>query len=47
MQQFKNTILPVLLATIWISGSEFFRNEVLTKTTLDFPLRTNGAGFSE
>ncbi len=28
---FKNTILPVLAATLWISFSEFFRNEVLAK----------------
>lgn len=25
----KKTILPILLATIWISFSEFFRNEIL------------------
>lgn len=28
----KNTILPILLATIWISISEFVRNEILLKT---------------
>ena len=28
----KNTILPILLATIWISISEFVRNELLLKT---------------
>jgi len=28
----KKTILPVLLATIWISVSEFVRNELLVKT---------------
>jgi hypothetical protein len=28
----KKTILPVLLATIWISISEFLRNEVLFKS---------------
>lgn len=28
---FRNTILPVLLATIWISISEFVRNEFLLK----------------
>lgn len=29
---FKKTILPVLLATIWISVSEFARNEVFFKS---------------
>ena len=28
---FKNTILPILLSTIWISISEFVRNEFLLK----------------
>lgn len=28
----KKTILPILLATIWISISEFFRNELLFKS---------------
>ncbi|MFN8259170.1 MAG: hypothetical protein U0W24_26000 [Bacteroidales bacterium] len=28
----KKTILPVLLATIWISASEFVRNEFILKT---------------
>jgi hypothetical protein len=28
----RNTVLPILLATIWISVSEFFRNEVLLKS---------------
>ncbi len=28
----KNTVLPILLATIWISISEFVRNEILLKT---------------
>ena len=32
MRFFKKTILPILLATIWISGSEFFRNELLLKS---------------
>lgn len=32
MKQFKNTILPILLATIWISISEFARNEYLLKS---------------
>lgn len=27
----KKTIIPILLATVWISASEFFRNEVLLK----------------
>ncbi len=27
----KSTVLPILLATIWISISEFFRNEFLLK----------------
>jgi hypothetical protein len=30
---FKKTILPVILATIWISLSEFFRNEILLKSS--------------
>jgi hypothetical protein len=29
---FKRSILSVLLATIWISISEFFRNEILLKS---------------
>ena len=32
MKLFKNTILPVLLATVWISISEFVRNEFLFKS---------------
>jgi hypothetical protein len=32
MNILKKTILPVLLATIWISISEFLRNEVLFKS---------------
>jgi hypothetical protein len=32
MQTIKKTILPVMLATIWISISEFFRNELLLKS---------------
>lgn len=32
MNQFKNVILPVLLTTIWISISEFVRNELLLKS---------------
>ncbi|MCB0629775.1 MAG: hypothetical protein R2824_12575 [Saprospiraceae bacterium] len=32
MISFKKTILPILLATIWISVSEFVRNELLLKT---------------
>jgi hypothetical protein len=32
MKQLKNVILPVLLATIWISISEFVRNELLLKS---------------
>ncbi len=31
MNFFRKTILPILLATIWISLSEFFRNEILLK----------------
>jgi hypothetical protein len=31
MKTFKNTVLPVLLSTIWISLSEFVRNEFLFK----------------
>ena len=53
MKQFNNTVLPVLLATIWISLSEFVRNEFLLKSFwtehykslgLDFPSApVNGA----
>ena len=32
MKLIKNTILPVFLATIWISISEFARNELLVKS---------------
>jgi hypothetical protein len=32
MKLIKNTILPVFLATIWISISEFVRNEYLVKS---------------
>jgi hypothetical protein len=32
MKQVKNVILPVLLAAIWISISEFVRNEFLLKS---------------
>ena len=32
MKTFKNTILPIVLATLWISISEFGRNEFLLKT---------------
>jgi hypothetical protein len=32
MKQLKNVILPILLATVWISISEFIRNEFLLKT---------------
>jgi hypothetical protein len=32
MKNLKNIILPVFLATIWISLSEFVRNEFLLKT---------------
>lgn len=32
MAIFKKTILPILLATIWISISEFVRNEFLLKS---------------
>ena len=32
MKYLKNTILPVVLATIWISVSEFVRNEFLVKS---------------
>jgi hypothetical protein len=31
MNTLKNTILPILLATVWISISEFVRNEFLLK----------------
>lgn len=32
MQNLKVTILPILAATLWISVSEFFRNEFLLKS---------------
>lgn len=32
MKLIKNTILPVILATIWISISEFVRNEFIVKS---------------
>jgi len=32
LKMFKKTIFPVLLATIWISISEFVRNEFLVKS---------------
>ena len=32
MKIFKNTLLPILLATIWISISEFVRNEFIVKS---------------
>jgi len=32
MKFFKTTILPILAATIWISVSEFIRNEYLVKS---------------
>jgi len=32
MNTLKNTILPIVLATLWISISEFGRNEFLLKT---------------
>jgi hypothetical protein len=32
MKSLKHTILPILLATIWISVSEFVRNEYLVKS---------------
>ena len=32
MNYFKQTILPILLATVWISISEFVRNEFLLKS---------------
>lgn len=32
MNFLKKTILPVVVATIWISISEFFRNEILFKS---------------
>lgn len=32
MKIFKKIVLPIFLATIWISFSEFFRNELLFKS---------------
>jgi len=35
MKIFNKTILPILLATTWISDSEFARNEFFFKIVLD------------
>ncbi len=53
MKSFKKTLLPILTATLWISLSEFLRNELLLKSYwsehyqslgLQFPSeRINGA----
>ncbi|MCA9989565.1 MAG: hypothetical protein KDE29_01040 [Anaerolineales bacterium] len=32
MQFVRKTVLPILIATLWISVSEFFRNELLLKS---------------
>jgi hypothetical protein len=32
MRILRNTVLPLLVATLWISASEFFRNEFLVKS---------------
>ena len=32
MKQLRKTVLPILLATVWISISEFVRNEVFLKS---------------
>ncbi|MCB0540701.1 MAG: hypothetical protein R2730_17170 [Chitinophagales bacterium] len=32
MEKIKKTVLPIILATIWISISEFVRNELLLKS---------------
>ena len=32
MDKIRNTVLPIILATIWISISEFVRNELLLKS---------------
>ena len=32
MKTFRTTIIPILLSTVWISISEFVRNELLLKT---------------
>jgi len=32
MNRFRETILPILIATVWISISEFIRNEFLLKS---------------
>ncbi|MEZ4984566.1 MAG: hypothetical protein R2795_05960 [Saprospiraceae bacterium] len=34
MNDLKNTVLPIFLATVWISISEFVRNEFLLKSYL-------------
>jgi hypothetical protein len=32
MKQFNNVILPIFLATVWVSISEFVRNQILLKS---------------
>jgi hypothetical protein len=32
MKQFNNIILPIFLATVWVSISEFVRNQILLKS---------------
>lgn len=45
MKFIKNTILPVFLATIWISISEFVRNEFLLKSFWTSHYQTLGFRF--
>lgn len=41
----KKTILPIFLATIWISNSEFVQNEFILKTYLQAHYETLGLEF--
>ena len=45
MPHFKKTILPILLATIWISISEFVRNEFIIKSFWTAHYRSLGLTF--
>jgi hypothetical protein len=45
MKLISNTILPVLLATVWISISEFARNEFLVKSYWTDHYKTLGLAF--
>lgn len=45
MKTIRNTVLPVLLATLWISISEFLRNEVLLRNYWTSHYRSLGLVF--